>query len=524
MVKFDGNWDEKRVKDLLVTHKNRSHAETAVELTRQWDMVVTRDAVKNKYNSLIQFGNPESKEFKAPEFAKNRDYFDKTISDEGKRGKRVYFVTSAVAGCELDKEFFKSVENFCKDRSANLVVLPMRGINSKDEEYSEEVLEQLSDYFYTDYTFNSNLEAFDVALNPNQINPLTGLQRVTKKSSVIVASPKQNMDVIPVSNVGVPHLLHSTGAITSATYNTNRIGMIATEDHIVGGLIVEIEDDKIFHIRQVQAGPNGEFYDVNKKYTKKGVEKAEAEAIVLGDIHSGNEDQTAINAWHELINETKPKSVFMHDFFDARSVSHHEENNLYAKITRPEVFQLLRNELDNLAKTVKAWSSKFPGVKFFVVKSNHDEHLERYLDEGRYVKDHHNYRLALDLAIYRSDGFSPLEKYVERIYGRIKNFIWLKRDEDIKVAGVQLAAHGDKGPNGSRGTLGGTEKSYQDSITGHSHTPKIIRGAWQVGTSTKLRLPYNSGGPSSWLHASCLLYENGQKQMIISVSGKWRIS
>ena len=93
--------------------------------------------------------------------------------------------------------------------------------------------------------------------------------------------------------------------------------------------------------------------------------------------------------------------------------------------------------------------------------------------------------------------------------------------EDMRIAGCQLAAHGDKGPNGSHGNLTSIEKSYLNSVTGHSHTPKILRNAWSVGTTSKLKLNYNSG-PSSWLHASVGLYENGQKQMYISIEGKWR--
>jgi len=522
MNKFNGKWGDSQIKDLLVVHKNRSHAETAVELTRKWGVLVTRDSVKNKYNSVIMFSENEDGEVIPAEPVKSREFFDKSETDEGKRGKRTYFVTSAIAGCPLDKDFFNVIELFCKESKAKLIVLPMRGIGSKDEQYDEDVLEQLSDYFYTDYTFNSNLEAFDVALNPNQINPLTGLQRITKKSSVLVASPKQNMEPIPVSNVGTPHIIHSTGSVTNAMYKQNRIGMLATEDHVIGGLIIEVADDEIFHIRQVQAGENGSFYDLNKRYTKKGVVEASAKAFVMGDTHCGNEDPTAINAWHEVIDLVQPKNVFIHDLVDSRSVSHHEEHNLNAKVNRDDVFKFLETELDNVGEWIKEWSSRHPKVEFRVVKSNHDEHIDRYLDEGRYVKDHHNLKTALELAIYRVNGLDPVQQYLYNRIGKPKNFTWLKRDEDFKIAGCQLAAHGDKGPNGSFGTIVNIEKSYLNSITGHTHTPRILRNAWQVGTSTKLRLPYTKG-PSSWLHASAILYENGQKQMIISIDGAWRL-
>ncbi len=520
MEKFNSIWNEERVKDLLTVHKGRSHSETASELTNLWGVFISRDAVKNKYNSLIQFGEPT--ENRTPGIVKNREYFDKTDSDEGKSGQRVYFITSAIAGCNLEKNFFKSIETFCKSRKAKLVVLPMRGAERKDEEFNEEVLEQLSDHFYTDYIFNSNIQALDLCISPTQVNPLTGIQRVSKKSSIIISSPKQSMEVIPVSNSNLPHILHSTGSITSPAYNFNRVGMLAIEDHIVGGLILEVENNNIFHLRQVQADRTGTFYDLDKKYTPKEVVSAKTEAVVLGDIHAGSEDQGAIKAFKEVIRATRPKYIVLHDLFDSRSVSYHEEDNIYARITRPPVYQFLKTELDNLVKTVDSWSKEFPESKFVVVASNHNEHLEKYLDSGRFVEDIHNYRIALDLAIWRADGYNVLEKYIESKLGNVKNFIWLKRDQDFKVSGVQLSVHGDVGANGARGTATGIEKSYVDSISGHSHSPRILRSAWVVGTCTKLKLSYTQG-PSSWLHTSALLYENAQRQLINSLDGKWKI-
>lgn len=521
MNKFDGNWVEDKVKDLLIAHKGRSHTETALNLSEKWGVLVTRDAVKNKFNSLNS--NKLSEKVINSDPNKSREYYDKSASDEGKSNKRVYFITSAIAGCALDEHFYKSIRQFCKHREAKLVVFPMRGITSKDEEYNEDVLKELESSFFTDYVFNSNVEGFDIGMSPTQMNPLTGLERIAERSSVIVASPKQNMDTIPVGNVGVPHIIQSTGSITRPLYVQNRIGLLASNDHIVGGIVLEVEDDYIFHIRQVQADKDGSFYDLNNKYTLSEVkENISAEAFVMGDIHCGNEDPSAMKAWKEILDEVKPKHVLFHDLFDSQSISHHLENNITAKANRENIFALLNSELDNVCKFLHELTSKYKDTTFSVVASNHDEHLNRYLDEGRFIRDHHNYRLALQLALYRCDGLNPIEEYLNHRFGAIKNLKWLRRDEDFKIAGVQLAVHGDHGPNGARGSLGGLEKSYHNSITGHAHSPKILRDAWQVGTSTKFDMNYNVG-PSSWLHASCLLYNNGQRQMIISVDGSWRI-
>jgi len=120
------------------------------------------------------------------------------------------------------------------------------------------------------------------------------------------------------------------------------------------------------------------------------------------------------------------------------------------------------------------------------------------------------------------DGKDPLK---ESINGRLnkkesKRLYWLKRDSEYKVGGVECGAHGDLGANGSRGSLRGMEKAYGNSITGHSHTAGILRGAWAVGTTSNLKLDY-SKGPSSWTHTACLVYKDGSRQLINVIKGKW---
>ena len=65
------------------------------------------------------------------------------------------------------------------------------------------------------------------------------------------------------------------------------------------------------------------------------------------------------------------------------------------------------------------------------------------------------------------------------------------------------------------------ENAYGLSVTGHAHTPEILRGAWQVGTTSKLNLDYTKGSPSSWFQTACLVYPNGSRQLISVVDGKW---
>jgi hypothetical protein len=147
--------------------------------------------------------------------------------------------------------------------------------------------------------------------------------------------------------------------------------------------------------------------------------------------------------------------------------------------------------------------------------------LDRYLNEGRYIDHPYNHRLALDLAAAFIDGLNPLKYYLESKKIDTKHkIIWLERDTSYKIAGIECGMHGDKGANGARGSANSLEHAYGPCTYGHTHTPEINRGAFCVGTSSFLQLDYNVGA-SSWLHTSCLVYPNGQRQLINCLDGKF---
>ncbi len=435
---------------------------------------------------------------------------------------RKYFVTAAISGATLDKTFFQSVQSYCSYNNSKLILLPMRGVRVTDDYFDEEILKYY-DCFSTEYIFNKNLRAKDFMFSPQIENPLRGLKRFGQKDySIIVASPKQFMCVVPVSNETLPHILYSTGSITYPEYTKTVPGSKAWQDHCCGGLIVEVESPEIFHIRPVQSDRNGGFYDLDKYYSGIKIKKINAEAIVLGDIHTGFEDATAVESAKQQIKLLNPKYVIMHDLYDGHSISHHHINNMERQVNRKPEIDTLEKELNNVGKNLKLWSDEFPKQKFLIVRSNHDEFLDRYLKEARYKDDRFNHRLSLELAIWMLDGHNPLQRYIEKKFN-MKNVEWLIRAKDYKLFGIQISSHGDKGFNGTRGSVNSIELSYGNSMSGHSHTPCIQRNVWVVGTMTKLRLEYNEGETSSWLHANGIIYQDGLRSLIISVNGKWRV-
>jgi hypothetical protein len=99
---------------------------------------------------------------------------------------------------------------------------------------------------------------------------------------------------------------------------------------------------------------------------------------------------------------------------------------------------------------------------------------------------------------------------------------FLERDESFQVVGIELGMHGDRGPNGARGSIRNLARIGVKSIIGHTHSPGINEGCYQVGTSTRLKLEYNSG-PSGWLNTHCVIYANGKRSLITVINGEWRL-
>jgi hypothetical protein len=319
----------------------------------------------------------------------------------------------------------------------------------------------------------------------------------------------------------------TTGAITRPDYGTElymseRTAYIAENDHVIGAIVVEIENDDLFHFRQIQADKTGAFSDAGWFYDGDVHEHDNPEALVLGDWHSGETDPVVEKCWMDLIKNTCPESVIFHDIFSGCSINRHEQNNSIIKAIRASNNQL---SLEEELKKVAAEINKFTKIvdKVVITKGNHDEFLNKYLEEAKYIADPQNHLLALKLAIAMIEGKDPLRYAVETLIGldSPEKVVWLNRDEDYKIARIELGSHGDKGSNGAKGSLRSMENAYGNSVSGHCHSAEILRGAWSVGTSTFLKLTYNSGS-SSWTQTSCLVYSNGMRQLINSINGKWR--
>jgi hypothetical protein len=174
---------------------------------------------------------------------------------------------------------------------------------------------------------------------------------------------------------------------------------------------------------------------------------------------------------------------------------------------------------DRFTKELELWASKCD--ELVIVPSNHNDWLEKWVRLGKYVRDSKNHYIGLQLAQAAHDGKNLIKFAVEELFKiKAKNILWLGRNDDFFIGDVQLNCHGDKGVNGSRGSLAAMETAYGSSVSGHSHTAGIIRDVWAVGTSTHLQEEYNNGA-STWTNTSLLIYKNGSRCLYNAIKGKW---
>lgn len=463
----------------------------------------------------------------------NESYFTdyKYISETKKimAKYKKFVVTTAVSDKAVDQDFLASVKNYCSRNKALLLVLPCEDVASRKSEYKWELDPSLNNDFTrvisVDTYFNDNFYMSSIMMSAKQINPLTGLDRLAKdKGSMIAASPKQFLKYVPTSQEKLPHALMTPGAITIGNYATDlamskRTSYLAEFDHTMGAIVVEVLDKDKFFFRQVQTDETGIFTDLSISYYPDGsIEKQKGVVAVFGDSHASYHDPIVKEAQHDLCKKLNVTDIVMHDVFDGSSISHHDKGKPMLKAAKAH-----KNKSSLVAegKTTADYINSFSkNYTCHMIRSNHDEVLNRYIVEGRFISDPENCYKALDLAKKYIEGKDIFKDFM--LESGVKgDIVWVERDKDYKLYGIELGNHGDLGANGSRGSIGSIEKCYSDCVIGHSHTAGILRGVYQVGTSSLMKLSYNRG-PSSWTHTICLIYPDGTRQLVNIIDGKWR--
>ncbi|MEO0271660.1 MAG: hypothetical protein ABIM30_01050 [candidate division WOR-3 bacterium] len=471
-------------------------------------MGITREFIRYHYGNITQF-----KEYV---LKCNPSLLSKFTIKKSKLQSKLYVVTTVFAGHRVNKNFFKALKLYTKTNNAELLIIPV-GI---DTGIFDPILKNEC-FIDREVYLNSNLQIIPFDTNITESDPISSVTRIVKKqSSLIIPSSKLRLKYIPIKKESIPRAVMTTGTLCELTNNsiTTKRRYLGVSDMVNSAIVVRIENDEFFHFRQLLF-KNNSFVDLGKQYSNTGVKTNSNGICVLGDLHVGHTDLTFLQDAITLLKRIKIKTIFLHDVFDAYSISHHDlKKELMIGIKKYSGKGSLKKELDLYVQMLDQLSKDF---NIYIVKSNHDEHLERYLIEGRFMTDYENQKLGLQLAHYIYDGKNPLQEYyLQNSKSKQKQRItWLSRDSSFEFGGNELAQHGDVGANGSYASIKQLEALFGNIVFGHTHSPEIFHGAWCVGTSTK-PFPFYGIGPSSWMQTFCIIYDNGGKQLINYVNGK----
>ncbi len=443
----------------------------------------------------------------------------------------LFVVTCAQNATEPHGGFLTSLRRYCKERGARLVIVPVRyknptikGDTEEDDWWHPSVAKHL---IASRVSLAPGLQLLaDIKIQPTAVSPLSGMDTITGTACGIFGHPKVAMASIPTRGHELPKLIWTTGAVTIPNYSESKAGAKGAHHHVLGALVVERDGD-VFHVRNINAEPSGAFIDLDRRYTpKESAPAAPAAALVMGDIHAERADEAVIEATlghGGIVDTLRPRRLVLHDVLDFGSASHH--NGIFERVLRRVTGR------DDVAAEL-ALTCAFidechrPGSETVIVSSNHHYHLEQWLERSDYRADPanaHTYAAVLAemlAAIHRDKAIpDPFALVAGRMLQHPATFI--PADCTYEVCGIELAYHGDIGPNGSRGSAKALERIGAKTVIGHSHSPCIVGGCYQTGTSSRLQMGYNVG-PSSWLHSHVLIYANGKRTHINVVRGQWR--
>jgi hypothetical protein len=457
-----------------------------------------------------------------------------------KKNCKVFIVVAAQNATPVNPDWWAVLKTIAKHRNAEILVIPMRYKNptsnwsgsQSNAEYWDPLVRDL--LWNVRLPLNKNITVLaDMKAQPTASSPVTGSDAMTSGQSSIIGHTKVQLRSVPVPSSSVAKLVTTTGACTVPNFTDSRAGKLGEFHHSQSAVIVELDGD-LFHLRHLHfSAEKKRCIDLNVMYGPRGFWKAPpAEALDMGDTHVRFIDPLVERATfgpNGIIDQCNPKNLIYHDLLDSYSVSHHHRKKPFTRLSK-----LMSGRDDVMAEieeAVRFVMARGKGRHSVIVPSNHIDHLTQWVEETDWKQDLVNAKTYLQTALQMVEGLQttnrgaefpdPFGLWFRKIAGEGVAQI-LHRDESFKLVGVELGMHGDKGPNGARGSIMNHRRLGVKSIIGHSHVPGIEEGCYQVGTSTLLRLEYNSGA-SGWMNTHCLLNADGKRQLIHIIKGKYRI-
>jgi hypothetical protein len=456
------------------------------------------------------------------------------------KGVRRFIVTAAQNATPIHEKWWGCILSAARELNAEIMVIPTRYKNPTSRWTGSQQNMEHWDAAVRPYLWNArkalnkNLTLLaDMKIQPTASSPLTGADALSLASSGIIGHTKLQLRCIPTPQNRMAKVLTTTGACTVPNYTDSRTGKIGEFHHSLSAVLVELDGSK-FHLRHLHFDQKtATATDLGTRYGEGGASKAPRPlALDMGDTHVDYIDpevERATFGEQGLVQKLQPQHIVWHDLLDSYSCNpHHEGNPFNAVAKRLNEADDVRKEVERAIEFVRVRTLE--GSQSVIVRSNHNDFLQRWIQRRDWRSDPTNAEFYLGTALAMVKGTKltvkgtefadPFEYWFNR--AAVPNARILQQDESFVLGDVELGMHGDQGPNGARGSIKNLRRIGLKSIIGHSHTPGIDEGCYQVGTSTRLRLEYNHGA-SSWLNTHCLLHADGKRQLINIIDGKYTI-
>ena len=457
-------------------------------------------------------------------------------------GKRRYILSSVQNNTEVVPQLLENLEALAKHYDAQIMVAtysynknsygPM-SVKWHTEDHAEELW---YDEKILPYIADERIELApgliwygEANILPTAVDPLRQLGKFGGSNSGLFPHAKQAFRTVPTTKHEHAKELYTTGTLTKMNYIQKFSGFRAEFDHVYGALLVEIDEDGTWFVRQLNADSKWRIYDLDKMVDNGLVTSGHALAgITWGDIHEFHLEEHIRKAlWGQggMLDALQPKHQIFHDLLDFRSRNHHDRNNFHKRFAlwvkgKEAVADELQSAAQFLRFADRAW------CKSVVVNSNHDRALTRWLQEANYRLDPVNAEIFLELELQVVRGLKDeqpihvLQEALGKFGAPEAKFLW--QDESYMVKDVECGMHGDEGVNGTKATPEQMDKLGVRVNMGDKHSPCIIGGVFCVGVTGALDQGYNTG-PSSWARAHCLIYPNGKRAMVVMKDDRWRL-
>jgi hypothetical protein len=376
---------------------------------------------------------------------------------------------------------------------------------------------------------------------PTEDNPISGLETYGGSSSVIFPHTKVEMRSIATMPDMPVKMIYTTGCITLMNYLQKKLGIKAEHHHRYAFLLVEVNDEGQWWVRQVAARKNGKvIQDLNVLVENGAVVSTDAsvEAITWGDLHATNSQPEIVESSMDMLDVLHPNYQIIHDVLEGVSINRHYIK--HGPLPHETFHRWLRglHRVDEELRLTREVLERYlrPWCKTIAPDANHDaKWLQSWLTKYDYRFDPANMELFVRMQDFmlkeiRKNMCAPkhvnLMKYAfEQEAGLKPGAVkFLLPDESFEVDEVELGQHGHLGPNGSFGSPSNLAKIGKKATTAHTHSAGIIHGLYVAGTSSKLTKDWDyTMGPSSWSWSHVVQYGNGQRSIVtMNKDGKWR--